>query len=65
MRTVLPVSVIYYSDAIVLAAWCELRQDFRHFRPDRMIDAHVLDERFEGHGKVLRQAWADVHLGAI
>ncbi len=65
LRTVLPVSVIYYSDAIVLAAWCELRQDFRHFRPDRMIGAHVLEQRFEGRGKALRRAWADVHLGTI
>lgn len=35
-RTVQPVALVYYTDAIVLAGWCELRNDFRHFRLDRM-----------------------------
>ena len=30
-----------------LAAWCELRQAFRTFRPDRAETLDVLDERFE------------------
>lgn len=64
-RTIRPVAVIYYSDAIVLAAWCELRADFRHFRPDRFTALKVLREDFVGEGAGLRKAWAETHLASI
>ncbi|AXI48432.1 transcriptional regulator [Sulfitobacter sp. SK012] len=60
-RTVLPVAVIYYYDSIVLAAWCEMRRDFRHFRPDRITELQILEEQFLGRGMALRQAWALEH----
>ena len=28
----------------LLVAWCELRQSFRHFRTDRIVDFEVLEE---------------------
>ena len=40
-RTVWPFSIGYFDNARLLSAWCELRQDFRHFRPDRMADAVI------------------------
>lgn len=47
-RTIWPI-LIGYADAVrLLAAWCELRNDFRHFRTDRIIDAEFLDEQ---HGE--------------
>lgn len=64
-RTIRPVAVIYYSDAIVLAAWCELRNDFRHFRPDRFLSIDVLAQDFAGKGDALRRAWAETHLAGI
>jgi predicted DNA-binding transcriptional regulator YafY len=30
----------------LICAWCELRNDVRHFRTDRVVSAHVLDEPF-------------------
>ncbi|UWR21815.1 YafY family protein [Sulfitobacter sp. S190] len=56
-RTILPIAIAYHSDAIVLAGWCELRNDFRHFRPDRISSYRILPERFAGKGDALRQAW--------
>ena len=38
-RTVWPLAIGYFEDSRLLAAWCELRQDFRHFRCDRIQDA--------------------------
>jgi predicted DNA-binding transcriptional regulator YafY len=35
-RTVWPFALAYFDDSLVLAAWCELRQDYRHFRTDRV-----------------------------
>ncbi|MFH3651465.1 WYL domain-containing protein, partial [Acinetobacter baumannii] len=36
VRILWPFALGYFNDKIVLAAWCELRQDFRHFRMDRI-----------------------------
>ena len=36
MRTIWPVALAYHKGTRLLAAWCELRGDFRHFRVDRM-----------------------------
>jgi len=57
-RTILPLAVIYYVQATVIAAWCELRKDFRHFRADRIVELCVLDDRFEDRAESLRTAWA-------
>lgn len=56
-RTVWPVIVGYAETVRLLAAWCELREDFRHFRTDRIIRAEFLDD-FHGLGvRELKQRW--------
>jgi len=60
-RTIRPIAIVYYSDVVVIAAWCEMRADFRHFRADRMISSEMLAERFEGQSQALRRDWAAVH----
>ena len=45
-RTVWPLSLAYFGPVWILAAWCELRDDFRTFRLDRMEDFAVTPERF-------------------
>src|SRR5271155_5614979 len=44
-RIVWPVAVGFFDHARMLAAWCETRQAFRHFRLDRMAAVTVMDER--------------------
>ncbi len=46
-RTVQPLGLFYWAAAWTLASWCELRDDFRNFRVDRIEDLAVLDEPFE------------------
>ncbi len=55
-RTVRPLMLTYWVDGIVLGAWCELRDDYRHFRVDRMTDCTPLDQVFAGEGRRLREA---------
>src|SRR4029077_15061808 len=43
-RTIWPIAVAYYVQATLIGAWCELRQDYRHFRADRSAALDVLDE---------------------
>jgi predicted DNA-binding transcriptional regulator YafY len=56
-RVIWPVAVGYLETARVLAAWCELREDFRHFRTDRVADAEFLDERYPARPAILRTQW--------
>ncbi|MFT7722531.1 MAG: YafY family protein [Roseateles sp.] len=45
-RTVRPLACLFWGPVWTLAAWCELRQDFRSFRVDRIETLDVLDQRF-------------------
>jgi predicted DNA-binding transcriptional regulator YafY len=56
-RTIWPIAVAYYVDVTVVAAWCELRQDLRHFRADRIVTAQLLDEGFARHSARLTAQW--------
>ena len=46
-RTVRPLALFYWGSAWTLAAWCELRDDFRNFRLDRISGLMILDEIFQ------------------
>lgn len=59
LRTIRPLVVIYHVEVTMLAAWCELRHDLRHFRTDRIHGCTLLDEHFTGQGETLRSLWAE------
>ncbi len=56
-RTIKPIAIVYYIEVIILAAWCELRKDFRHFRVDRIANYQLLEDFFKGYGDQLRDDW--------
>jgi predicted DNA-binding transcriptional regulator YafY len=56
-RTIMPIAIAYHSEAIVLAGWCELKNSFRHFRPDRISFYSILPDTFLGSDDRLRQEW--------
>jgi predicted DNA-binding transcriptional regulator YafY len=56
-RMIWPISVGYLEAVRLLAAWCELRGDFRSFRTDRVVDANYLDDRYPERRDVLRAKW--------
>jgi predicted DNA-binding transcriptional regulator YafY len=45
-REVRPLALYFWSGVWTLAAWCELRKDFRMFRIDRMQEVEVLSREF-------------------
>jgi predicted DNA-binding transcriptional regulator YafY len=45
-RTVWPLALSFWGPTWLLLAWCELRQDHRHFRLDRMQTAETLNTPF-------------------
>jgi predicted DNA-binding transcriptional regulator YafY len=53
-RTVRPLCLAYFGPVWLLSAWCELRQDFRTFRLDRIDGFEVKPDRFRAEpGKTL------------
>lgn len=58
-RIVRPVAVIYNQESVVIAAWCELRGSFRHFRSDRIYGCDMLDQTFASQGAALRALWQE------
>lgn len=71
-RTVRPLSLAYFGPIWLLAAWCELRTDFRTFRLDRIEDLSVSADRFSNEpGKTLhdflrrKQPWTRSSLATI
>lgn len=56
-RTLWPFAIGFFDKARVLVAWCELRQEIRHFRTDRISAITVLAERYPKRRQALLKAW--------
>jgi predicted DNA-binding transcriptional regulator YafY len=55
-RVIWPFGLAYFETARVVVAWCETREDFRHFRTDR-IGALELGERYPRRRADLLRQW--------
>ena len=56
-RTIWPIAVAYYVQATLICGWCELRQDYRHFRADRIVALTVLEEHYPSDNGRLMAEW--------
>ncbi|KXO86517.1 hypothetical protein AYK86_13520 [Acinetobacter venetianus] len=56
-RVLWPFALGYFNDRIVLAAWCELRDGFRHFRIDRIQQLSLSQELYPEFKQQLFQQW--------
>jgi predicted DNA-binding transcriptional regulator YafY len=56
-RIIWPIAIVYFDDVRVLAAWCEAKAAFRHFRVDRVRVSTTLDDRYPGRRHALVEKW--------
>lgn len=56
-RIIWPIALGYFDHAIVLAAWCELRNSFRHFRVDRVKKWSLTHEKYPKLHTLLYREW--------
>jgi predicted DNA-binding transcriptional regulator YafY len=56
-RTVWPFAIGYYETTRLVMAWCEMRQDFRSFRTDRVSGAVFTEDRYPDRPASLRARW--------
>jgi predicted DNA-binding transcriptional regulator YafY len=60
-RTIWPIAVAYFHTARLIVAWCEIREDFRHFRTDRISTTEFLEDTYPTRTDILRKQWWDQH----
>lgn len=56
-RTICPFALAFWSTNQVVAAWCELRADFRHFRVDRILELMEIGEMYTPNKQILLERW--------
>ena len=56
-RVIWPFLLAYSEDVSMICAWCELRNDFRNFRTDRVRSAELTDDRIPERISTLRYRW--------
>jgi predicted DNA-binding transcriptional regulator YafY len=59
-RTVWPIVLGFFDRSRVLVAWCELRQDYRHFRTDRIIGLRLTDKRYPRRRRAMMKEWREI-----
>lgn len=56
-RIIYPFALAFFDNIQVISAWCELRQDFRHFRVDRIITVQSLQKTYSPSKAMLLKSW--------
>ena len=60
LRQVKPLALLFFRQATLLSAYCEMRKDFRNFRIDRIDKMALTGERFKADHYKLRKAYFDM-----
>ena len=60
-RIVWPIALAFFEGKRLLAAYCELRAGFRHFRSDRISELSTTQERYPTRRVVLIKRWKQEH----
>jgi predicted DNA-binding transcriptional regulator YafY len=60
-RCIWPLALGFFEETRVMVAWCELRQDFRHFRTDRIKQLTIINEHFTPHRQILLKKWREIN----
>lgn len=58
-RMVWPFALGFFERVRVIAAWCELRQSFRHFRADRIAALTIVEARYPRRRAALLKEWRE------
>lgn len=58
-RTIWPFMVGFFERARVIGAWCELRQDYRHFRVDRILSMTPAGVRYPRRRAAMLREWRE------
>lgn len=60
-RIIWPIGIAFFDGIRVLIAWCEMRNDFRHFRTDRIKKIIELNKTYPKSKSYLLIQWRKIH----
>lgn len=60
-RNIWPIALVFYDRVRVVVAWCELRNGYRHFRTDRIIELEPATVRYPRRRAALLKEWRHLH----
>jgi predicted DNA-binding transcriptional regulator YafY len=58
-RIVWPFAIGFFERTRVVAAWCELRRDYRHFRTDRILSLQATTTRYPRRRQAMLKEWRE------
>ncbi|WP_133140297.1 helix-turn-helix transcriptional regulator [Legionella genomosp. 1] len=56
-RIIRPLALGFFDNSRILIAWCELRNDFRHFRSDRISSLSLIETGYQQKRQALLKQW--------
>ncbi|MCP5080732.1 MAG: YafY family transcriptional regulator [Alphaproteobacteria bacterium] len=59
-RIVWPLLIAFLDRTRYLVAWCETKEDYRHFKTERVQELKVLAEKYPGRRAALLRGWEEV-----
>lgn len=60
-RIIWPLAIGFFEEVHIIVAWCELRENFRHFRTDRIVNLAQLETRYPKPRQALLKKWRDIN----
>ncbi|RUR11313.1 YafY family protein [Legionella sp. km772] len=60
-RIIWPLALGFFDEVRMVIAWCELREDFRHFRTDRIKEVTVVEKPIDKRRQSLLKQWRELH----
>lgn len=58
-RIVWPILIAFLDRTRYLVGWCEIKEDYRHFKTERIEKLRVLEDKYPGRRTVLLKGWEE------
>ena len=58
-RTIWPFALSFFEKVRVVVAWCELREDYRHFRTNRIVVLNMTEKRYPRRRQAMLKEWRE------
>ncbi len=58
-RIVWPLLIAFLDRTRYLVGWCETKEDYRHFKTERVQELRVLGQKYSGRRAVLLKGWEE------
>jgi predicted DNA-binding transcriptional regulator YafY len=60
-RIIWPLALGFFEEVHVIVSWCELRENFRHFRIDRIVKLMQIETRYPERRRTLLRKWREIN----